>query len=79
MGVLGGDSGCKGSYQLELFEVEMVTICESTMPVGKLNLLLCLVLGKGASAASEFGEVLSTKRVYTLSDQGGLYTRCVPR
>ena len=47
MGVLGGDSGCKGSRQLELFEVEMVAVCEGTMPVGKLYLLLHLVLGKG--------------------------------
>ena len=32
--VLGGDLGCKGSCQLELFKVEMVAVCESTMPVG---------------------------------------------
>ena len=31
-GVLGGDSGCKGSRQLELFKVEMVTVYESTTP-----------------------------------------------
>ena len=33
-GVLGGDLGCKGSHQLELFKEEMVAVCESTMPVG---------------------------------------------
>ena len=32
--VLDGDSGCKGSHQLELFEVEMVVVHEGTMPVG---------------------------------------------
>ena len=26
-GVLGGDSGCEGSRQLELFEEEMVAVC----------------------------------------------------
>ena len=45
-GVLGRDSGCEGSHQLRLFEVAMVAVCESMMPVGKLDLLLCLVLGK---------------------------------
>ena len=45
--VLGGDSGCKGSHQLELFEVEIVVVRESTMLVDKLDLLLCLVLGEG--------------------------------
>ena len=44
--VLGGDSGCKGSCQLELFKVEMVVVHEGTTPSGKLDLLLCLVLGK---------------------------------
>ena len=34
--VLDRDSGCKGSHQLELFEVEMVAVHGSTMPVGKL-------------------------------------------
>ena len=45
--VLGGESGCNVSHQLELFKVEMVVVCESAMPVGKLDLLLCLVLNKG--------------------------------
>ena len=47
LGVLGGDSGCEGSHQLELFKVEMVAVCEGTMPVGKLDLLLHLVLVGG--------------------------------
>ena len=47
MRILGGDSGCKGSHQLMLFEVEMVMVHKSMTPVGKLDLLLCLVLGKG--------------------------------
>ena len=46
-GVLGGDSGWEGSRQLGLFEVEMVAVYESTTQIGKLDLLLCLVLGKG--------------------------------
>ena len=46
-GVLGSDSGWEGSCQLELFEVEMVAVHEGTLPIGKLDLLLCLVLGKG--------------------------------
>ena len=46
MVVLGGDLGCKGSHQLELFEMEMVVVCKSTTLVGKLDLLLYLVLGK---------------------------------
>ena len=45
-GVLG-DSGWEGSCQLELFKVEMVVVCKGTMLNGKLDLLLCLVLGKG--------------------------------
>ena len=45
-GVLGSDSGWEGSHQLRLFEVEMVAVHEDTMPIGKLDLLLCLVLGK---------------------------------
>ena len=32
-GVLGVDSGWKGSRQQRLFEVEMVAVCEGTMPV----------------------------------------------
>ena len=44
--VLDGDLGCEGSRQLELFEVEMVTVCEGMMLIGKLDLLLCLALGK---------------------------------
>ena len=43
-GVLGGDSGCEGSRQMELFEIEMVVVCEGTTLVGKLDLLLHLVL-----------------------------------
>ena len=34
LGVLGGDSGYKGSRQLELFKEEMVAVHESTTPVG---------------------------------------------
>ena len=45
-GVLGKDSGCKGSRQLELFKVEMMAVHEGTMSIGKLDLLLYLVLGK---------------------------------
>ena len=33
-GVLGNDLGWEGSRQLELFKVEMVVVCEGTMPVG---------------------------------------------
>ena len=47
MEVLGGDSDCKGSCQLVLFEVEMVTVRKGTMLVGKLDLLLCSALVKG--------------------------------
>ena len=32
-GVLGEDSGCEGSCQLELFEVEMVAVHEDMMPI----------------------------------------------
>ena len=46
-GVLGKDSGWEGSRQLEVFKEEMVAVCEGTMPIGKLDLLLRLVLGKG--------------------------------
>ena len=45
--VLDRDSGWEDSYQLELFKEEMVAVHEGTMPIGKLNLLLHLVLGKG--------------------------------
>ena len=45
--VLGGDSGWEGSRQLGLVEVEMVAVRESTTPIDKLDLLLCLVLDKG--------------------------------
>ena len=45
-GVLGKDLGCESSRQLELFKVEMVTVCEGMTPNSKLDLLLCLVLGK---------------------------------
>ena len=64
LGVLGRDSGWEGSCQLRLFEVEMVTVRESTMPDGKLDLLLCLVLGKGASIASG-SRGRDMRRVYT--------------
>ena len=47
LGVLGGDLGSESSCQLELFKKEMMAVCGSTIPVGKLDLLLCLVLGKG--------------------------------
>ena len=46
-GVLGSDSGWEGSRQLGLFKVEMVAVREGTTLIGKLDLLLCLVLGKG--------------------------------
>ena len=46
-GVLGGDLGCKGSCQLELFKVEMVAVRKGTTLVDKIDLLLCLVLDKG--------------------------------
>ena len=45
-GVLGRDSSCEGSRQLGLFEVEMLTVRKGMTPVGKLDLLLHLVLGK---------------------------------
>ena len=51
-GVLGKDSGWKGSHQLEVFKEEMVAVREGTSPIGKLDLLLRLVLDKGASVAS---------------------------
>ena len=44
--VLGGDSGCKGSHQPELFKVEMVAVHEGMTLVAKLDLLLHLVLSK---------------------------------
>ena len=63
-GVLGRDSGCKGSRQLELFEVEMVAVREGMMPKGKLDLLLCLVLSKGQTLPLR-SRVQDTRRVYT--------------
>ena len=45
--ILDKDSGWKGSRQLEVFKEEMVVVCEGTMLIGKLDLLLCLVLGEG--------------------------------
>ena len=45
-GVLGGALDWNGSCQLRLFEVEMVVVHEGTTPIGKLDLLLHLVLGK---------------------------------
>ena len=47
LGVLGRDSGCEGSCQLEVFEVEMVAVHEGMTPIGKLDLLLRLILDKG--------------------------------
>ena len=44
--ILDGDSGYEGSCQLELFKVEMVAVCEGTMLIGMLDLLLHLVLSK---------------------------------
>ena len=44
--VLGRELGYGGSHQLVLFKVEMVAVYKNTMPVDKLDLLLCLVLGK---------------------------------
>ena len=38
-GVLGKESGCEGSRQLELFRVEMVAVREGMMLIGKLDLL----------------------------------------
>ena len=46
-GILGKESGWEGSCQLELFEVEMVAVCDGMTPIGKLDLLLHLVLDKG--------------------------------
>ena len=45
--VLGRDSGCEVSCQVGLCEVEMLAVPGSMMPSGKLDLLLCLALGKG--------------------------------
>ena len=70
-GVLGRDLGCKGSHQLELFKVEMVAVHEGTTLVGKLDLLLHLVLGKGQALPLR-SRVPSMRRVYTSSGQGGL-------
>ena len=41
-GVLGSDSGWGGSRQLELFEVEMVAVCEGTTPIGKARSFVTL-------------------------------------
>ena len=51
-GVLGKNSDWEGSRQLEVFKEEMVAVREGTTPSGKLDLLLRLVLDKGASVAS---------------------------
>ena len=64
-GVLGGDSGCKSSCQLELFKVKMVVVHEDTTPVDKLDLLLHLVLGEGQVQPLR-SRVQDIKRVYTL-------------
>ena len=64
LGVLGGESDYEISCQLELFEVEMVVVHESTMPVDKIDLLLYLVLGKEEAWPLKL-RGLSTKRVYT--------------
>ena len=64
LGVLGGDSGFEGSHQLELFEVEMVVVHESMTLIGKLDLLLCLILGKEQAWPLKL-RVQSSRRVYT--------------
>ena len=46
LGILDGDSGWEVSHQLELFKVEIVTVCKSTLLIGKLDLLLHLVLSR---------------------------------
>ena len=43
--VLGRDSGCKDSCQLEFFKVEMVAVCEGVMLVGKAR--SSVMLGPG--------------------------------
>ena len=42
LGVLGGDSGCEGSRQLELFKEEMVAVCKSMVPVGQARSFVTL-------------------------------------
>ena len=41
-GVLGGDSYCKGSCQLELFKMEMVAVHEGMMLIGKARSFVTL-------------------------------------
>ena len=50
--VLGRDSDCEGSHQLELFKVEMVAVHESTTSVGQARSFVMLGPGQGASVAS---------------------------
>ena len=40
--VLGGNSGCEGSCQLELFKEEMVAVCECITPVGQARSFVTL-------------------------------------
>ena len=42
LGVLGGDSGCEGSRQLELFKEEMVAVCECITPVDQARSFVML-------------------------------------
>ena len=41
-GVLGGESGCKGSHQLELFKVEMMVVHEGTTPIDEAGSFVTL-------------------------------------
>ena len=45
LGVLGRDSGCEGSCQLELFKEEMLAVCEDTILVGKARSFVMLCPG----------------------------------
>ena len=65
MRVLGGDSDCESSCWLVLFEVEMVAVYDSIMLVDKLDLLLCLVMGKGQAQPLRL-RVQDMRRVYIL-------------
>ena len=73
-GVLDKDSGWESSCQLELFKEEMVAVCEGMALIGKLDLLLCLVLGKGQAWPLRL-RVQGMRRIYTSQDQGGAYAR----
>ena len=65
MEALGGDLGCEGSCQLKVFKVEMVTVYKGTTLIGKLDLSLCLILGKGQVQPLR-SRVLGMRRIYTL-------------